>query len=61
MFRSAKLNDQKANLLKPNVFSRSRQELNDDPSIQKYFSEKLNNVRNEDYYVDCLTEFCCLS
>jgi hypothetical protein len=42
LFRSSKLNEQKANLLKSSGYSTSLQKLNDDPSIQKYFSERLN-------------------
>ena len=42
LFRSSKLNEQKANLLKSSGYSNSLQQLNDDPSIQKYFSEILN-------------------
>ncbi len=44
LFRSSKLNEQKANLLKSSNRSNSLQRLNDDPSIQKYFPER-SNVR----------------
>ncbi len=42
LFRSSKLNEQKASLLKSSGYSTSLQKLNDDPSIQKYFTETLN-------------------
>ncbi|CAF0714191.1 unnamed protein product [Adineta steineri] len=44
LFRSSKLNEQKANLLKSSGYSNSLQQLNNDPSIQKYFSETINNT-----------------
>ncbi|CAF1225049.1 unnamed protein product [Rotaria sp. Silwood1] len=44
LFRSSKLNEQKANLLKSSRYSNSLQQLNDDPSLQKYFSETLHNT-----------------
>ncbi|CAF0977614.1 unnamed protein product [Rotaria sordida] len=44
LFRSSKLNEQKANLLKSSRYSNSLQQLNDDLSLQKYFSETLHNT-----------------
>ncbi|CAF2830283.1 unnamed protein product [Rotaria sp. Silwood2] len=44
LFRSSKLNEQKANLLKSSRYSNSLQQLNDDPSLQKYFSETLHGA-----------------
>ncbi|CAF1207325.1 unnamed protein product [Rotaria magnacalcarata] len=43
LFRSSKLNQQKAHLLKQSGFN-SLQNLNNDPSLQKYFPERLHNT-----------------
>ncbi|CAF1547872.1 unnamed protein product, partial [Adineta ricciae] len=47
LFRSSKLNEQKANLLKSSGYCNRLQQLNEDPSIQKYFSETLNNTSRD--------------
>lgn len=42
LFRSSKLNEQKANLFKSSNQTHSLQRVNHDPSIQKYFPETLS-------------------